>query len=92
MDRRARPCATLALLPTAQTTAASSWSSRETSEHGSRWPARTNGRVVAANEDSERGRKVEKVERRGECARYDSSPLLNANEPIGSWESDRRRR
>lgn len=26
------------------------------------------------------------------CARYDSRPLLKANEPMGSWESDRRRR
>lgn len=72
-------------------TAASSWSSRSRRSDGSRYEARTKGRVVAAYEDRESGRKEENVARRL-CARYDSRPLLNANEPMGSWESDRRRR
>lgn len=61
---------------------------------------------MAAKEDSERARKEENGEmvvvldvvvrrrraRQMLCARYDSRPLLKAKEPIGSCESDSKRR
>jgi hypothetical protein len=58
---------------------------------------------VLAYEDRDKGRKevneglynsddAEEEEGGRECARYDSSPELKANEPSGSAESESRRR
>ena len=48
--------------------------------------------MVDAKEESDEGRKCEKEDLRGLWARYDSRPLLKANEPRGRAESERRRR
>ena len=88
MLRSARPCAVLARRPTVHMMAASSWSSRSAIDAGSRCASSTNGSVVDANEERDRGKKEEKEVLRGLCARNDSRPLLNANEPTGSCESD----
>uniref|UniRef100_A0A8H7N3A6 Uncharacterized protein n=1 Tax=Bionectria ochroleuca TaxID=29856 RepID=A0A8H7N3A6_BIOOC len=61
----ARPWAMLARRPTVQMTAASSWSSKSKRDFGSRWAARTNGRVVEAKDETDEGRKSEKVDERG---------------------------
>jgi hypothetical protein len=67
--------------------------------HGSRYPARTYGSAVLASVESESRRKVwneGSCDAEGGdslwCARYDSSPLLKANEPSGKAESARRSR
>jgi hypothetical protein len=48
--------------------------------------------VVEAYEEREKLRKAGNEEVGRVCARYDSRPLLNANEPRGSAESESRRR
>lgn len=48
--------------------------------------------MVDAKEESDEGRKCVKEDLRGLCARYDSNPLLKANEPNGRAESERSRR
>jgi len=48
MESRARPWATEARRPTVQTMVASRVSSREARREGSRWAARTKGRLVDA--------------------------------------------
>jgi hypothetical protein len=74
-------------------------------DEGSRCAASTNGSVVLAYDDRDKGRKevkeglysnevAEEVEEEGDraCAIYDSSPELKANDPSGSAESESRRR
>jgi hypothetical protein len=59
---------------------------------GLRCVARTNGRVVEPYEEREKFKNAGKEDFGRVCARYDSRPLLNAKEPRGRAESERRRR
>lgn len=99
IDSSARPCATEARRPTAQMMEASSASSSSATRSGSRCARSTNGSVVLAYEERDKGRKEAKEgldggceEGERACARYDSSPELKANAPSGSAESESRRR
>jgi hypothetical protein len=92
IERRALPCATDARRPTVHIIAASRVSSSSMRSIGFRCAARTNGRVVEAYEEREKVKNVGKDDFGRVWARYDSRPLLNANEPRGRAESDRRRR
>lgn len=95
----ARPCAMLARRATVHGVLASKSLSSVSISSGFRYPARTYGRAVLASVDRDRRRKVlnsGSCDADGGdslwCARYDSRPLLKANEPSGSAESDKRSR
>lgn len=95
----ARPWAMLARRATVQGVLASKSLSSVSIFAGSRYPASTYGSAVLARVDSDKRRKVlnsGSCDAEGGdslwCARYDSSPLLKANEPRGRAESDNRSR
>ncbi len=95
--RRARPWATEARRETVHGVLASKSLSRISSLAGSRYAANTYGRAVEDTEDRDSWRNARKdspadpLERWRWWARYDSSPLLKANEPRGRAESESRR-